>query len=142
MSRTRFYKIWKGMFTRCYNQRHESYANYGKRGIVVCDRWKAFENFKEDMFDEYEKHIALFGEKDTSLDRRDFKGNYTSENCQWATKKEQCWNKKMFKLDNEKIKEIRSLYQWGNGRNLAKQFGVNASTISAVVNRRENYAFH
>lgn len=43
------YKAWCNMFTRCYNPRHESYKNYGARGIKVHERWHKFENFRDDV---------------------------------------------------------------------------------------------
>ena len=40
LSKTRFYKIWKGIFSRCYNPKTKSFKNYGGRGIEVVVDWK------------------------------------------------------------------------------------------------------
>lgn len=73
------------MLYRCSNAKDKSYADYGGRGIKVCDRWKkSFINFLADM-----------GERpseDYSLDRIDNDGNYEPSNCRWATQKEQMNN--------------------------------------------------
>lgn len=83
MSNTPFYKKYAAMRGRCSSDR--SY----KGKIFVCDRWKIFENFKEDMYESYLEHVALHGEHNTSLERIDGYGNYEPSNCKWVTLKEQ-----------------------------------------------------
>lgn len=84
-SLTRFYRLWRGMRTRCENPNAESYANYGARGIQVCERWKTFELFLEDMGPR---------PQGTSLERRNNELGYTPDNCYWATPFEQSRNKR------------------------------------------------
>ena len=43
------YGSWGAMIQRCTNPKNSKYKYYGERGITVCDRWKSFENFLEDM---------------------------------------------------------------------------------------------
>lgn len=86
MSRSRPYNIWCGMIARTSNTQEPSYKEYGARGIVCCDRWKYFENFWEDMQEGYEEHLEL--------DRVDVNGNYSKENCRWATQSVQGHNKR------------------------------------------------
>ena len=81
MSKTRFYKIWSGLFDRCYRKSHVNYKNYGGRGIKICDRWHKFENFKEDMYESYLKHCDTYTEYQTTIDRIDNNGNYEPNNC-------------------------------------------------------------
>ncbi len=82
---TLMYKAWQGMWTRCTNPRATSFKYYGAKGVLVCDRWRRFENFFEDMG---ERPAGL------SLDRIDPNGNYEPTNCRWATRSEQQKNKR------------------------------------------------
>ena len=76
LSKHRLYKTWQTLFHRCYNPKRKDYKHYGKRGIKVCDEWKSFNKFIEDMYPTFQEGLTL--------DRIDVNGNYEKSNCQWA----------------------------------------------------------
>ncbi len=86
----RIYVIWEALLRRCTNKKQDNYKWYGGRGIK-CE-WSSFEEFKNDMYKSYLKHVEKFGEKNTSLDRKDSNKNYCKKNCKWSTLKEQSRN--------------------------------------------------
>lgn len=82
------YVAWKGMRNRCTNQNEPQFADYGGRGITICERWGSFESFLADM-----------GERPDGmmLDREDNDGNYEPANCRWTTRTEQNRNRRSIK---------------------------------------------
>lgn len=79
------YRAWCAMQIRCTVPSNKAWPRYGGRGITVCDRWKRFERFIEDM-----------GQKPSSkhsLDRTDNDLGYSQDNCRWATWREQQRNR-------------------------------------------------
>lgn len=43
------YSSWASMLRRCQGLNKKDKRNYLDRGIIVCERWKSFENFFADM---------------------------------------------------------------------------------------------
>ena len=79
MSKHPAYAVWHSMIQRCTEPTHQSWRNYGGRGITVCDRWlHSFENFWSDMGPTYQRGL--------DLDRRDNSQGYSPENCRWVTR--------------------------------------------------------
>jgi len=111
-------EVWTNMKNRCYREEDIGYSRYGERGIKVCDRWLTFTNFYEDMYPSYKKGL--------SIERIDNEGNYSRENCKWATWKEQCNNRRTNRVLSYKG-QSKTLSEW------AEEVGIKRGTISQRV---------
>ena len=86
MTNTPEYAAWRDIKRRCYSPDFKQYHDYGGRGIIMCPTWvNSFQNFYRDMG---ARPIGC------SIDRKDNEGNYTPNNCQWATKQQQAHNRR------------------------------------------------
>ncbi len=87
MANTPLYRVWIAMHSRCKNPNDRAYADYGGRGISMCEAWdNSFVAFYHDVGDPPGKGY--------SLDRIDVNGNYEPGNVRWATAKQQANNKR------------------------------------------------
>ena len=110
------YHVWRGVKQRCYRKRARGYANYGGRGIKMCDRWRqSFKAFIDDM--------GARPSPEHQLDRYPNQdGDYEPGNVRWATRAEQNRNRK----DNVMLEfrgERMCLTDW------AKRAGMTKGTL-------------
>ena len=85
---TRLYHIYQGMKQRCYNKNALDFANYGGRGVKICDEWL---NNPTTFF---EWAIDNGYQDNLTIDRIDVNKSYAPCNCKWATRKQQTRNRR------------------------------------------------
>lgn len=102
---TRLHGIWKAMRRRCNLVTDRTYARYGGRGIHVCPEWNAPTSFPA-----FRDWALSHGYTDElTIDRIDNAGDYSPENCRWATYERQANNQTT----------NRYLEAWGERKTLA-----------------------
>ncbi len=79
------YQARKGILTRCYNPKSKSYADYGARGITVCQRWR-------DSFEAFLQDVGRAPGPKYTIERIRNSGNYEPWNVCWATRTAQARN--------------------------------------------------
>lgn len=107
------YGRWLGMVQRCNDPNHERYAQYGGKGVRVCERWRSFPNFLADMG---------VPEAGMTIERLDGSGDYEPGNCIWATIADQNRNKssnRFYELNGKR----QCITDW------AKDLGISESTL-------------
>lgn len=85
------YRCWSNIIDRCERPTNKSYADYGGRGVKMCERWRAsFADFLVDIT----ATIGLRPSTRHSIDRIDNERGYEPGNVRWATRIEQNHNRR------------------------------------------------
>ena len=123
------YNTWCNMQDRCSKPNETNYDRYGGRGISVCSEWN-----HPRVFVEWAKENGW--KKGLQIDRIDNNGNYEPDNCHFVTSAENCQNRSSTKLNAEKVRKIRELYETGkkNVNELLAMFDVCGGTIYSIIN--------
>lgn len=115
------YQTWARIKTRCTNENHSDYPDYGGRGLMVAAEW----------VDDFEAFYAHIGPKPTSkhsIDRIDNERGYEPGNVRWATTEVQSNNKR----SNHSLTvgdQTMTIRQW------AQKTGLDQKTICMRVLR-------
>jgi hypothetical protein len=126
---TRTYKIWRGLFKRCYVKNFKYYNRYGGRGIEVDPRWFDFCVFYEAM-----------GEcpPGKTLERVNNNRNYWKGNCVWACRTTQARNTSKNRLvtyqgQTKCVAEWAALYDLSHSLVLQRLTRLNWSVERAIT---------
>lgn len=76
----KIYQTWLSMNRRCNNKNSNEFKWYGGKGVKVCDRWRDYAAFRDDMLPTYKPGLTI--------ERKDSSKDYSPENCEWITREE------------------------------------------------------
>ena len=110
MSGSRLYTIWTQMRYRCNNSNKKEYADYGGRGIKVCEEWNNPLNF-------FEWALQNGYSDDLTLDRIDNNSGYCPDNCRWVTQTVQMNNRRNCRYITYNG-ETKTLTQWAKEKGM------------------------
>lgn len=90
-NKTKEYRAWQHIKTRCLNSKSKNYTAYGGSGVTICSEWaESYERFLYDM--------GRAPSPKHSIDRIDNNKGYSPDNCRWATSLEQNLNRKVTRM--------------------------------------------
>lgn len=87
----KLFTIWANMIDRCYNPNNHAYKNYGESGVTVCERWKRFDYFLEDVVKLPGYDAGRINKTDLNIDKDTIdrsKMMYSPETCCFITRSE------------------------------------------------------
>lgn len=109
---SREYNSWAHAKQRCTNPKNAKFADYGGRGITMCQEWlESFETFLRDMGPCPPGH---------TIDRIDNDGPYVVTNCRWAPPSVQANNKGSNHILNFRG-ESHTMAEWARLTGLAQR---------------------
>lgn len=121
------YDIWTGMLGRCENPKYPSYRWYGgkkPKPVTVCKEWHDYMTFRNQVWNDYIKHVEQYGREQTTIDRKKTWYNYSYKECQWADWEQQHKN-------TSRVKYILSTGE--TLRHYCKQMGYKYTTIVKYI---------
>ena len=126
------FNTWVGMRGRCYTKSNQDYQYYGCKGIVVCNEWNDYLEFKKwSILNGYKLNENL------QIDRKDGNKNYEPSNCRWVDAKTNQRNRDCIILNEEKANEIRTLISNGlDDIEISKMYKVHKDTIRDIRTER------
>ncbi len=125
------------MKKRCYNTNSRGYKWYGAKGVYVCDEWKhSAKTFIEwALANGWKKGFQI--DKDILSLQLGVLPFYSPDTCMFISKTANVGERNTrtsSKLTSQCRVNIHRKYVKGNGRYLAKQYGVSTALISIIVN--------
>ncbi len=118
--------IYRGMKSRCANEKDKKYKMYGRKGIKVCDDWiNSCRPFGEwALKNGYADNLTI--------DRIDSSKGYNPENCRWVTLEQNGrYTKKATPIS--KILEVKELLKKGHKRrDISNLVGVSYDVVTHI----------
>jgi hypothetical protein len=127
------FTAWAQMVQRCGNPNASSYGIYGACGVVVCKRWRSFENFAADMGE----HPG----RGWGLELKDKRKNYSKSNCRWSLSSILRRRRMTTKLSEENVRDLRQRPRTYHGcqKDWAKEFNISEARVSQILSDKKGW---
>lgn len=102
--RTRLLNRLSAAITRCHNPNDEAFANYGGRGIYVCQEWRD----DRAAFLRYVRTLPGWDVPAYEMDRIDVNGGYDYGNLRFVSRKENMLNKRRIQDLEREIADLKA----------------------------------
>jgi hypothetical protein len=102
---SRLYRIWRGMYLRCYQPSHRAHARYSAKRIEICQEWLTYAPFMEWA-------LANGYSEDLQIDREKNDQGYNPQNCRWVTHSTQQRNTDSNLAPIEAFGEMKTPIEW------------------------------
>lgn len=112
--KSKTYRTWSNIITRCTNPNYRFYKDYGGRDIRVCERWSGKNGFIHFLEDMGECPPGL------TIDRINNNLGYYKENCRWIEQKQNNRNKRNNCLITYND-QTKSLPDWAEKLNINRE---------------------
>ena len=131
------WKIYDGIYQRCYNENSPNYSNYGARGIKLDHSWEP-PNGLRNFISYINLNLGWAISKEFSIDRIDNDLGYIPDNLRWATSSEQNRNRSITKLSELDIPHIKLIYSTNKytSQQIANMYNVSRSLINNIINNK------
>lgn len=120
MSYDRIYRIYVGIKQRCNNPKDTAHKNYYDKQISICEEWSDKKNGFLSFYNWSMENGYL---ENLTIDRIDYKGDYSPQNCRWVDMVTQANNRENNRLVTIKD-ETKTAMEW------AKIIGITHSALT------------
>jgi len=137
-TKTKLYKVWSNMKSRCNNPKATFYSNYGGRGIKVCKKW-------DKSFSKFEKWAKSNGySTELVIDRIDNDGKYKPSNCRFVSVSKNNNNARhsmVLKHGIDYLSEVCECYQNTDitQEEISVLLNISSASVSNLVTGKHNY---
>lgn len=131
------YNVWNGIHRRCLYPSQRSYANFGGRGIKVCERWRCFATFLADVGPKPSPRHQLL--------RRNNDKDFTPDNCYWSSSVERRAARPRPLITAEELRELlhydpqTGVFTWKIDRGLPAHIVARAGEVAGQVDPSNGY---
>lgn len=139
----KLHAVWRSMMGRCYHEKNHSYKNYGAVGVTVCNKWKTYDGFLEDVdkIENYNLDLILKGklqlDKDIKQQNKP-KKEYSLHTCCWVTPSENAGNRRNNKYIICIHLRSEDVFLTKNRDKLCRDYNLDSSSVWRILENNAN----